>query len=89
MNAKPIYTVTEIQNGKHYVNKRNTSMASQTNKDLFDHKKTAVVQDNKKGAFATLDERLEREDRELDEQRSMKSEFDYSTKRKFVDMISK
>jgi len=55
---------------------------------LFDHKKTLGQQVDKK-TFATLDERLAKEDRELDEQRSMKSEFDYSTKKKFVEMISK
>ena len=56
---------------------------------MFDYKKTLAGQQPDKKAFATLDERLAKEDRDLDEQRSMKSEFDYSTKKKFVDMISK
>ena len=36
----------------------------------------------------TIDERLNKQDAE-DETRSIRSEFDYTTKKKFVDMISK
>jgi hypothetical protein len=36
----------------------------------------------------TIDERLNKPDVE-DETRSIRSEFDYTTKKKFVDMISK
>ena len=36
----------------------------------------------------TIDERLNKQDAE-DETRSIRSEFDYTTKKKFVDIISK
>lgn len=62
--------------------------AQLTQKALFDYKKTLV--DQKKGDRMTIEERLNEAANEaaLDDTRSIKSEFDYSTKKKFVEMIS-
>lgn len=56
-----------------------------TQKALFDYKKTLV---EGKNSNVTVEQRLNGENPELDETRSIKSEFDYSTKKKFVEMIS-
>ena len=55
-----------------------------TQKALFDYKKTLVDPRSN----MTLEERLKRPEME-DETRSIRSEFDYTTKKKFVEMISK
>jgi hypothetical protein len=52
---------------------------------LFDYKKTLI---DPKNNSLTVEERLNKTEIE-DETRSIRSEFDYTTKKKFVDMISK
>jgi hypothetical protein len=52
---------------------------------LFDYKKTLI---DPKNNSLTVEERLNKTEIE-DETRSIRSEFDCTTKKKFVDMISK
>lgn len=52
---------------------------------LFDYKKTLV---DKQQPNLTIEQRLNAQDDLLDETRSVKSEFDYSVKKKFVEMLS-
>lgn len=98
MNTKPKFTVQDIQGpqstksrygGDPFATRGNSNGAHNTNngdqqKPLFDYKKTL----DSKNYGQTIDERLNRPDVE-DETRSVRSEFDYTTKKKFVDMISK
>ncbi len=99
MNTKPKFTVQDIQGpqstksrygGDPFVTKGSTNAAYNTSngeqqKPLFDYKKTLV---DSKNNGQTIEERLNRPDAE-DETRSVRSEFDYTTKKKFVDVISK
>ncbi len=99
MNTKPKFTVQDIQGpqstksrygGDPFATKGSTNAAYNTSngeqqKPLFDYKKTLV---DSKNNGQTIEERLNRPDAE-DETRSVRSEFDYTTKKKFVDMISK
>lgn len=72
------YATQSFQNNRNSVNDQNKG-------GLFDHKKTLIGHEK-----AGLEHRLlmSNPDDLLDETRSVKSEFDYSTKKKFVEMIS-
>ncbi len=111
MNARPMFTVQEIQSsgGTHRGQSNpppgntmilrsslqghpgnqgfntNKNSGGLTQKALFDYKKTLV---NDKSNNLTIEQRLNAQDDLLDETRSVKSEFDYSVKKKFVEMIS-
>ncbi|CDW73389.1 UNKNOWN [Stylonychia lemnae] len=82
MNAQPKFSIQQIQNQQNDVSRAGQDQQQQ--QQLFNHRQTLL--DNK--ALKSLSQSFQKEQNAGDDEtRSMKSEFDYTSKRKFVEMV--